>query len=90
MTGSKPKYINNGYGKEKLCLHCGEYYLLNDDNFYRTSKSKQAHYVVIYESCCKPCYNYRKAQYRAKAKLKLGAINGCVRVNPRELGTHVQ
>lgn len=66
----KPKFINKGYGKEKLCSHCDDYFLLNDHNFYRVSPSSQPTHIVVYESCCKPCYNFRKAQYRAIRKAK--------------------
>lgn len=74
-TDKKPVYINRGYGKEKLCKHCDDYYPMNEDFFYRLSPSSQSKYVISYENICIPCYNYRKAQYRAKAKLKKEQTN---------------
>lgn len=64
----KPKYRNTGYGKEKLCSECEEYYPLNEQFFYRCARGKQAGAVIRYEGKCIPCYNARKAQYRLKSK----------------------
>lgn len=65
-TESKPKIINRGYGDEKLCLECDEYFPLTEDFFYYVAPSKDLRY---FKSICIPCYNYRQSKYKAKAKL---------------------
>lgn len=66
----KPRFINRGYGKEKLCIKCGEYYPCTEEYFYLRPPSQQNGLTITYEGMCIPCYNERKAIYRARSKAK--------------------
>lgn len=56
----KPKYIETELGREKLCIHCNEYWPL-DDEFFFSGKRKLVNgtYAKQYEATCKCCYKLR-------------------------------
>lgn len=64
----KPRRINRGYGVEKLCTGCDEYFPENREYFYKVSPSSQPTHVTAYENICIPCYNARKRKYKLEAK----------------------
>lgn len=69
----KPKYTITDLGKEKLCIHCDEYFPL-DKEFWVSTLVKQTSGALKrrFYSACKGCYQerYKCAEKRAEKALK--------------------
>ena len=73
----KPKLIETELGTEKLCIHCGEYYPLDDEFFHhriRKDRGGRKQYEAVRKACYPIHYNKQTSvRYKVKSKHEVAA-----------------
>ncbi|PIL90751.1 hypothetical protein CA950_15390 [Acinetobacter pittii] len=60
-----PKTIETELGTEKLCIHCQEYYPMDEEFFFRKGHTKKDG-AQAFCATCKACYDmrYKRRKYK--------------------------